>query len=147
MERAAFLSVRLPPEIRNRIKAAAAARGLSVQDLVGSLVERFLAELDCRSPTLPEMLARLRAQELILRQRGIESLWIVGSAPRGEARPGSSIDLIVEFAPGAPNSLAGLTSLRAALSETVGGSVNLAEWGVLREPARDQVEREAVRVF
>ena len=34
----AFLSVRLPPPSRDRLKAAAAARGETVQGLVGSLV-------------------------------------------------------------------------------------------------------------
>jgi hypothetical protein len=40
----AFLSVRLPQATRDRLKVAAAARGETMQGLVGSLVERFLAE-------------------------------------------------------------------------------------------------------
>ena len=40
----AFLSVRMPQATRDRLKVAAAARGETVQGLVGSLIERFLAE-------------------------------------------------------------------------------------------------------
>ena len=40
----AVLSVRLPSPARDRLKSAAAARGETVQGLVGGLVERFLVE-------------------------------------------------------------------------------------------------------
>ncbi|TCZ61078.1 nucleotidyltransferase family protein [Roseicella aquatilis] len=147
MDRAAFLSVRLPPEVRNRVKAAAAARGQSVQELVGSLVEQFLAEQDRSPPALPAVLGRLRGHEAELRQRGICGLWIFGSVVRGEARPDSDIDLIAEFEPRVRLSLTGLASLRADLADLLGAPVDLAEWGLLKSPVRAQAEREAVRVF
>ena len=56
MDRPAFLSVRVAPEVRNRVKALAARRGLTVQDLVGDLVERFLAEQDRQPPALAAVL-------------------------------------------------------------------------------------------
>jgi predicted nucleotidyltransferase len=147
MERAAFLSVRLPPEVRNRVKAAAAARGQTVQELVGSLVERFLAEQNRGPPALPAALARLRGQEAELRQRGIAGLWVFGSVARGEAQPNSDIDLIAEFDPGTRLSLTGLASLRADLADLLGTPVDLVEWTVLKSPVHEQAEREAVRVF
>jgi predicted nucleotidyltransferase len=147
MDRAAFLSVRLPPEVRNRVKAAAAARGQTMQELVGSLVEQFLAEQDRSPPALPTVLARLRGHEAELRQRGIAGLWVFGSAARGEARPDSDVDLIAEFDPAIRLSLTGFASLRADLSDLLGTPVDLAEWGVLKPPVRERAEREAVRVF
>jgi predicted nucleotidyltransferase len=147
MERAAFLSVRLPPEVRNRVKAAAAARGQTVQELVGGLVEQFLAEQDRRPPALPAILARLREHEAELRQRGIAGLWVFGSVARGEARPDSDIDLLAEFEPATRLSLTGLASLRADLADLLNAPADLAEWAVLKPPVRERAEREAVRVF
>ena len=48
----AFLSVRLPQATRDRLKATAVARGQTVQGLVDSLVERFLAEETRQAPDL-----------------------------------------------------------------------------------------------
>lgn len=147
MARPVFLSVRVPPEVRNRIKAIAAARGETVQDLVGSLVDHFLAEQDHRPLALPAILARLRGREAELRRRGVAGLWVFGSVARGDARPDSDIDLIVQFAPEARISLTGLAGLRADIADRLGTPVDLAEWDVLKPPVRAQAEREAVRVF
>ncbi len=57
----AFLSVRLPQATRDRLKVAAAARGETMQGLVGSLVERFLAE-EPRAPDLATVLGTLRVK-------------------------------------------------------------------------------------
>jgi predicted nucleotidyltransferase len=143
----AFLSVRLPPEVRNRVKAAAATRGQTVQELIGGLVERFLAEQDRRPLTLAGVLTTLRARAPELRQRGIARLWVFGSLARGEARVDSDIDLVAEFAPEAKLSLTGFASLRADLSEMLSAPVDLAEWHILRPPVRAQAERDAVQVF
>jgi predicted nucleotidyltransferase len=147
MNRTAFLSVRLPPEVRNRVKAVAAARGQTVQDLVGDLVEHFLAEQDRRPPALTTVLARLREREADLRRRGMAHLWVFGSVARGEARPDSDIDLIAELEPAARVSLTGLASLRADLADLLGAPVDLAEWGILRPPVLDRARREAVQAF
>jgi predicted nucleotidyltransferase len=147
MERAAFLSVRVPPAVRNRVKAAAAARGQTVQDLVGDLVERFLAEENRQPPSLSGVLARLREHEADLRRRGIAGLWVFGSVARGEARPDSDVDLVAEFDPVARVSLTGLASLRADLSDMLATPADLAEWRILRPPVRERAEREAVRAF
>jgi predicted nucleotidyltransferase len=143
----AFLSVRVSPETRKRIKALAADRGQSVQDLVGRVLDRFLAEQDRRPPVLSDVVGRLRAHADVLRQRGVGALWVFGSVARGDARPDSDVDLIAEFAPGRRMSLTGFASLREDLSALLGAPVDLAEWSVLRPHVRDAAEREAVQVF
>jgi predicted nucleotidyltransferase len=143
---AAFLSVRLPPAVRDRLKASAAARGETVQGLVGSLVQRFLAE-ESPAPELARVLTVLRAQEAYLTQRGITSLWIFGSVARGEAHPGSDVDLLATFDPQAKLSLVGLASLRAELSELLGVPADLVADDALHPAIRAQAEQEAVRVL
>lgn len=142
-----FLSVRMPAAQRNRIKSAAAARGQSVQDLVGELVFRFLAEQDRHPPVLGEIIARLRDEEQGLRDRGVASLWVFGSVARGEAGSVSDIDMAVTFEPQARISLTGLATLRSDLAAMLGAPVDLAEWNNLRPDIRDQARRDAVRLF
>jgi predicted nucleotidyltransferase len=143
----AFLSVRLPEATRDRLKALAAARGETVQDLVGSLVERFLIEEDRKPPALGAVRSKLRAHAPALISRGVTGLWVFGSVARGDARVDSDIDLFAEFDPGAPLSLIGLASLRAELSALLGTTADLVERSALRPTAREAAERDAVRVL
>jgi predicted nucleotidyltransferase len=147
MDRSAFLSIRVPPGTRSRLKALAAARGQSVQDLVGDLVERFLTEQDRRAPALAEVVARLRGREAELRARGVASLAVFGSVARGDAGPESDVDLAATFDPAARVSLTGLAALRADLAEVLGAPADVVEWEALRPAMRSAARREAVRVF
>ena len=141
----AFLSVRLPPSVRDRLKVSAAARGETVQHLVGTLVERFLAE-DQPAPDLARVLTTLRSYGSWLSRRGIVGLWVFGSVARGEARPGSDIDLFADFDPNSNLSLIGLASLRAGLSDRLGAPVDLVARDSLHASVRAAAEHEAVRV-
>jgi predicted nucleotidyltransferase len=144
----AVLSVRLPSPSRDRLKAAAAARGETVQGLVGALVERFLAEDGRRAPELAQALGALRAGAAGLRARGVRRLWVAGAVARGCAAPGAAVEVLCEFEPGARVSLVGLASLRAELGALLGAPAALAERAALPPgPARDQAERYAVRVL
>ena len=142
----AFLSVRLPPTMRDRLKAVAASRGQTVQSLVGGLVERFLEEGQ-GPPALAAVLATLRPHAAALTTRGVTELWVFGSVARGKAGPDSDVDLMVAFAPDARPSLLGLASLRADLSELLGVTADLVERDALRPAVRAAAEREAVRVL
>lgn len=142
----AFLSVRLPPATHDRLKAVAAARGETVQGLVGGLVEQFLAGQKT-APDLASVLRTLRAHGDALRQRGLTALWVFGSVVRGEARADSDIDLMAEFDPAAKLSLVGLASLRAELSDLLDAPTDLIERGALRADVRAAADREAVRAW
>jgi predicted nucleotidyltransferase len=143
----AVLSVRLPEATRDRLEAAAAARGETVQGLVGTLVERFLAEADRHPPARGPVMAKLRAHAPKLRARGVIGLWLFGSVARGDARADSDIDLFADFDPAARLSLVGLASLRGELSDLLGATADLMERGALRPAIRAAAEREAVRVL
>ena len=143
----AFLSVRLPEATRDRLKRIAAARGETVQALVGNLVARFLVEEDRHAPFLGSVLGQLRAQRPMLERRGVTGLWVFGSVARGDATAESDIDLLVEFDSHAPVSLVGLASLRAELSDRLDAAVDLVERSALSQAARHSADREAVRVF
>ena len=52
------------------------------------------------APTRERTIDRLRAAEPEIRRLGVRRLALFGSMARGEARPSSDVDLLVEFAPG-----------------------------------------------
>lgn len=142
-----FLSVRVPAEVRNRVKAIAAARGEKLQDLVGGLIERFVKEADRQPPQLAEVLRELRERKAQLNENGISALWVFGSVARGDARPDSDIDLLVDFTTGADPSLLTLAALRDDLAADLGRPVDLGERSTLKPHVAEAAAREMVRVF
>ena len=69
---------------------------------------------------------------------------VVGSVARGEDRPGSDVDLLVEFTEEA--SLLDEVGLRVALTDLLQVSVDLIAADTLREPLRSRLLAEAVAV-
>ncbi len=61
---------------------------------------------------------------------------LFGSAARGELRPDSDIDVMVEFAPEARHSLYQLVDIEAELKGLFGRDVDVAEKGAIRNPFR-----------
>lgn len=82
------------------------------------------------APRLPEF----------CRKWQIEKLWVFGSAARGDDRPGSDIDLLVTFLPGATTSTWDWPDMIDELSEIFGREIDLLSEGILRNPFR----REAI---
>lgn len=143
----AFLSVRLSDDVRDRVEAIAAQRGVEPQDLVGDLIEHFLHEAERRAPDLPDVLLRLRAAEAELRAKGIAAVWIFGSVARGEAQPGSDVDLVVEFGHGAGPSLLAIAHLKDEFEATLGHPVNVGERAAMKPRVALTAERDMVRAF
>jgi predicted nucleotidyltransferase len=147
MDGMAFLSVRVPEGVRNRVKAVAAERGEKLQDLVGSIIERFLEEAERRPPDLADVLRRLRSIEPSLRSRGVASLWVFGSVARGEARPDSDVDLTLEFAPDANPSLFEIGRIKEEAETVLGRPVDIGERSAMTRRVAAAAERDLVQVF
>ena len=144
MDGMAFLSVRVPEDVRKRLKAIAASRGEKLQDLVGGLINRFLEEAERRPPDLAEVLGRLRALQEPLRGKG---LWVFGSVARGDARPDSDVDLAIAFAAEAEPSLFEITHIKETLEEALGRSVDLGERSAMKPHVAASAERDMVRAI
>ncbi|SRR5258708_3404443 len=74
--------------------------------------------------------------EALCRRWKIRELSLFGSGARGEARPDSDIDLLVEYEPGADWSLLDTARLRAELAELFGRPVDLVRERNITNPYR-----------
>lgn len=147
MEGMAYLSVRVPEGVRNRLKAAAAQRGERLQDLVGGLVEQFLTEVERKPPELADVLQRLHLIQGSLQAQGVASLWVFGSVARGDARPDSDVDVTIEFAPDAAPSLFEIGHIKDEVEAALGHRVDLGERSTMTPKVAATAERDMVQAF
>ena len=75
-------------------------------------------------------------------QYGFTRLAVFGSVARGDAGPSSDIDLLVEAPPG--TSSFGLVRFQQLIERVLGRSVDLVEYGGLKDGLDDDIRREAV---
>ena len=99
------------------------------------------------SPIRESVHERLRAAEIDLRQRGVVSLALFGSAARGEAGPDSDIDILIDVAPGHPFSLVDLVSLKNFLADRLEHDVDVVTREGIGPGIEARVLREAQPVF
>ena len=65
--------------------------------------------------TRDDLLARLRGEAALFREQGVRHVSLFGSQARGDARPDSDIDLLVEYEPEKKASLLDLCRLERVL--------------------------------
>ncbi len=75
---------------------------------------------------------------------GARDVRIFGSVARGEERPESDVDVLVDLDPG--GTLFDLAALEERLESLLGRPVQVATARELRDPVRRAAERDAVRV-
>lgn len=94
---------------------------------------------------LGEAIARIRAHADELRESfGVTSVAVFGSFVRGEQRPDSDVDLLVEFEDSSPENVLGAED---RLESILGRKVDVGSLEALRPRVRPYVRREAVDVW
>ena len=97
-------------------------------------------------PTLDDVLRILHAHLPELREDcGVRTLGVFGSYVRGEQRPRSDLDLLVEFDT-RPLTLIQVISLEQHLSDLLGVKVDLVEKKILKPAIGRHILREVVPV-
>ena len=81
----------------------------------------------------------------ICRRYGVRELSVFGSAARGEDRPNSDIDLLVEFSK--RKSLLALVALERQLSTTLGKKVDLLTEAAISPYLRDRIKRDSRVIY
>jgi predicted nucleotidyltransferase len=98
------------------------------------------------SAELNRALEVLRAHESDLRRMGVKHAAVFGSVARGEARPDSDVDVLVELDPEKPIGLFEYAGLRLFLGEIV-GNADMANRKTLKPLLRDNILRDATNAF
>ncbi len=83
----------------------------------------------------------------ICRRYQVKELSVFGSAARGETRPDSDIDLLVDFLPEARPGLLGLSAMMREFSALLGRQVDLAVKPALKPLIRPQVLAQARVIY
>ncbi len=92
---------------------------------------------------IPERLAERREEILAVAERhGASNVRVFGSVARGEARPESDVDLLVDFSPRA--SLMDQVALLQELEDLLAARVDVVSANALHWYIRDRVLAEAV---
>ena len=97
--------------------------------------------------TLTDALGILRAHEHALRARGVRHAAIFGSMARGQERPDSDIDLMIEVDPKAHLSLFDFAGMQVELEELMGRPTDLVQREALRPTIRARADAEKVDAF
>ena len=94
-----------------------------------------------------DVIATLRAHETELRHRGVLHAALFGSVARGDARPDSDIDILIEIAPDARIDLFAYVGITQFLGDLFPNPVDVANQRKLHPLVRPGVERDAVYAF
>jgi uncharacterized protein len=99
------------------------------------------------SMNTPEIIATLRENEAALRAQGVSHVALFGSRARGDNRPDSDIDILIEIAPDAPVGLFEYVAITQYLADLFPIRVEVADRSTLKPLVRPSAEREAVYAF
>lgn len=92
-----------------------------------------------------EVLSKLQTQSATIRaQYGVRHMAVFGSHARDEARPGSDVDILVDF--NGPATFDGYMNLKFYLEDLLGCSVDLVTQKAVRPELRSYIEKDAISV-
>jgi predicted nucleotidyltransferase len=95
--------------------------------------------------TREDTISLLRKHQAEIAGHGVRALYLFGSTRRGEARPDSDVDLFIDYAEGF--SLLDLVALKEDVDRLLGTRTDITTRGGLHPLLRDDILREAERVF
>jgi uncharacterized protein len=98
-------------------------------------------------PAASRAIAVLRAHRAELARMGVRHAWIFGSTARGDAGPGSDVDVLVDVDPEIVDNLFGYGAIQQSLEEWLGGPVDLADSSRLRPGVAAEAMRDKVLAF
>jgi hypothetical protein len=97
--------------------------------------------------TSQEAVAILRSHRDDLRARGVLHAALFGSLARGDARPDSDVDVMVELDPTAEFDLFGYVGLTRYIAHLFPSPVDVVDRAALKPLVRPSVEKEAIHAF
>jgi predicted nucleotidyltransferase len=94
-----------------------------------------------------DILARLRENEAALKARGVSHAALFGSRARGDNRPDSDIDIMVEIAPDAGLGVFEYVGIVNSIEDLFPIRVDVSNRGAMKPRVRPAAERDAIYAF
>jgi predicted nucleotidyltransferase len=94
-----------------------------------------------------EIIGKLKACEADLRARGVVHAALFGSRARGDNRPDSDIDIMVDIDPEAPVGVWEYAGLKRYIASLFDGPVDVIDHEALKPYVRPPAESDAVYAF
>jgi predicted nucleotidyltransferase len=99
------------------------------------------------NPTLDEVMTSLQRLKQRLRARGIVGVAVFGSRARGDHRPESDLDLLVDVQPNTRFSLLDLVGVSQAIGDELGVPANMFMRRSLDPEVADSIRPDIIEVF
>jgi hypothetical protein len=93
------------------------------------------------------IIARLRAKEAELKARGVTHAALFGSRARGDNRPDSDIDILIDIDPNVDVGVYEYVGLKRFIADLFEGPVDVIDREALKPYIRPPAESEAVHAF
>lgn len=90
---------------------------------------------------------RIRDNADAIKKEGATALYIYGSRARGDTRPDSDLDVFIEFDPESRFSLMEMVGIKHTIEDELGLEVHITTRDSLHPMLKDDIERQAIRVF
>jgi predicted nucleotidyltransferase len=108
---------------------------------------KLLPEVILEGMNRQEILSRLRENETALRARGVSHAALFGSRARGDNRPDSDIDIMVEVDPEALVGVWGYVGLKEYISALFDGPVDVVDREALKSYVAPAATADAIYAF
>jgi len=94
-----------------------------------------------------DIIARLRENEAALRKQGVAHAALFGSRARGDQRPESDTDIMIEFDPAAPVGVYEYVRVKEYIASLFEGRVDIVDREGLKPYVRPAVTVDAIYAF